>query len=67
MTDINNVVDAVKHLNQVWKSCNGKNTANWRVSKEAYDILFDVDLAIANLIDKVGEAVKAITVNSIYK
>lgn len=64
MIDVKVMVDAAKQLNQTWKSncCNGES-----VPREMYDCMNDVDVAIANLIDKIGNISKAITVNDIYK
>ena len=64
MTDIKIMVDAARQLNQTWKMSNGLATDN--VPNDVYNALCEVDEAITNLIDKIGEATKTITLCSIY-
>lgn len=64
MTDIKIMVDAARHLNQTWKMSNGLATDN--VPNDVYNALCEVDEAVTNLIDKIGEATKTITLCSIY-
>ena len=64
MTDIKLMVDAARQLNQTWKMSNGLATDN--VPNDVYNALCEVDEAITNLIDKIGEATKTITLCSIY-
>lgn len=66
MTDIKLMVDAARQLNQTWKmSSNDLETGN--IPNDVYNALCEVDEAVINLIDKVGEATKIITLSSIYK
>lgn len=66
MTDIKLMVDAARQLNQTWKmSSNGLETGN--IPNDVYNALCEVDEAVTNLIDKVGEAIKIFTLSSIYK
>lgn len=66
MTDIKLMVDAARQLNQTWKTCsNGLEMDN--IPNDVYNALCEVDEAVTNLIDKVGEATKIITLSSIYK
>ena len=64
MTDIKIMVDAARQLNQIWKMSNGLATDN--VPNDVYNALCEVDEAVTNLIDKIGEATKTITLCSIY-
>lgn len=64
MTDIKLMVDAARQLNQTWKMSNGLATDN--VPNDVYNALCEVDEAVTNLIDKIGEATKTITLCSIY-
>lgn len=64
MTDIKIMVDAARQLNQTWKMSNGLATDN--VPNDVYNALCEVDEAVTNLIDKIGEATKTITLCSIY-
>lgn len=64
MTDIKIMVDAARQLNQTWKMSNGLATDN--VPNDVYNALCEVDEAVTNLIDKIGEATKSITLCSIY-
>lgn len=60
------MVDAARQLNQTWKmSSNDLETGN--IPNDVYNALCEVDEAVTNLIDKVGEATKIITLSSIYK
>ena len=66
MTDLKNMVDAARQLNQTWKMCsNGMDSEN--IPNDVYNALCEVDEAIINLIDKIGETSKAITLSSIFK
>lgn len=66
MTDIKLMVDAARQLNQTWKmSSNGLETTD--IPNDVYNALCEVDEAVTNLNDKIGEAAKIITLNSIYK
>ena len=66
MTDIKLMVDAARQLNQTWKmTSNGLETNN--IPNDVYNALCGVDEAVTNLIDKIGEAAKIITLSSIYK
>lgn len=66
MTDIKLMVDAARQLNQTWKmTSNGLETNN--IPNDVYNALCGVDEAVTNLIDKIGEATKIITLISIYK
>ena len=54
------MVDAARQLNQTWKmSSNGLEMDN--VPNDVYNALCEVDEAVTNLIDKIGEATKIIT------
>ena len=64
MTDIKIMVDAARQLNQTWKMSNGLATDN--VPNDVYNALCEVDEVVTNLIDKIGEATKTITLCSIY-
>lgn len=64
MTDIKIMVDAARQLNQTWKMSNNLVTDN--VPNDVYNALCGVDEAVTNLIDKIGEATKTITLCSIY-
>ena len=60
------MVDAARQLNQTWKmSSNGLETTD--IPNDVYNALCEVDEAVTNLNDKIGEAAKIITLNSIYK
>lgn len=65
MTDIKIMVDAARQLNQTWKTCSGLETPD--VPNDVYNALCGVDEAVTNLIDKIGEATKIITLSDIYK
>ena len=66
MTDIKLMVDAARQPNQTWKmSSNGLETDN--IPNDVYNALWGFDKAVTNLIDKIGEATKIITLSSIYK
>ena len=66
MMDLNNMVEAVRQLNQTWKlSSNGFETE--QIPNDVYNAMCDVDEAITNLIEKVGEGVKVLTLNKIFK
>lgn len=65
MTDIKLMVDAARQLNQTWKMTNDLETDN--IPNDVYNALCEVDEAVTNLIDKIGEATKIITLSSIYK
>ena len=66
MTDIKLMVDAARQLNQTWKTCsNGLETEN--IPNDVYNALCGVDEAVTNLIDKIGDAAKIITLSCIYK
>ena len=66
MTDIKLMVDAARQLNQTWKmSSNGLETTD--IPNDVYNSLCEVDDDVTNLIDKIGEATKIITLSSIYK
>lgn len=66
MTDINMMVDAARQLNQTWKICSsGIKKSN--TSNDIYNALFGVDEAVNNLIDKIADATKTITLSDIYK
>lgn len=66
MTDLKIMVDAVRQLNQTWKlSSNGFETE--QIPNDVYNAMCDVDEAITNLIEKVGEGVKVLTLNKIFK
>ena len=63
MTDIKFMVDAARQLNQVWASHNKmSDTPN-----DVYNALCDVDEAVTNLIDKIGEAMKVIAISEMFK
>lgn len=64
MTNLSSMVEAVRQLNQTWKSCN--NLENERIPNEVYYALCDIDEAINNLIEKVGDGARLITTNSIF-
>lgn len=64
MTDIKIMVDAARQLNQTWKMCSGLETPD--VPNDVYNALCGVDEAVTNLIDKIGEATKIITLSDIY-
>ena len=66
MTDIKLMVDTARQLNQTWKmTSNGLETDN--NPNDVYKALCEVDEAVTNLIDKISEATKIITLSSIYK
>lgn len=66
MADIKIMVEATRQLNQAWKNiCN--NLEKEAVSSNLYDALYEVDEAVGDLIEKVGEAAKIITIGSIKK
>ena len=46
-------------------SSNGLETTD--IPNDVYNALCEVDEAVTNLIDKIGEATKIITLSSIYK
>lgn len=53
------MVDAARQLNQTWKmSSNGLEMDN--VPNDVYNALCEVDEAVTNLIDKIGEATKSL-------
>ena len=65
MTDIKLMVDAARQLNQTWKmSSNDLEMTN--IPNDVCNALCEVDEAVTNLIDKIGEAAKTITLSSIY-
>lgn len=65
MTDLKIMVDAVRQLNQAWKSSsNGLETE--QIPNDVYNAMCEVDEAVTNLIEKVGNGVKALTLNKIY-
>ena len=66
MTDIKLMVDAARQLNQTWKMTSNDLETN-NIPNDVYNALCGVDEAVTNLIDKIGEAIKIITLSSIYK
>lgn len=59
------MVDAARQLNQTWiMSSNNLEMTN--IPNDVYNALCEVDEAVTNLIDKIGEAAKTITLSSIY-
>lgn len=66
MTDIKIMIEATRQLKQAWKStcCDVKGEA---ITNELYDALCEVDEAVGNLIEKVGDATKTIVIGSINK
>lgn len=66
MTDIKIMVNAVRQLNQTWRTCSsGLETSD--IPNDVYNALCGVDEAVTNLIDKIGEATKTITLSDICK
>lgn len=63
MTDIKIMVEAVRQLNRVWSSYK----RNEEVANDVYNALCDIDEAVTNLVEKVGEAVRTITIYEIFK
>ncbi len=66
MTDLKIMVDAVRQLNQTWK-LNSKELETEQIPNDVYNAMCEVDEAITNLIEKVGEGMKALTLNEIFK
>lgn len=66
MTDIKIMIEATRQLKQAWEStcCDVKGEA---INNELYDALCEVDEAVGNLIEKVGDATKTIVIGSINK
>lgn len=66
MTDIKIMIEATRQLKQAWEStcCDVKGEA---ITNELYDALCEVDGAVGNLIEKVGDATKTIVIGSINK
>jgi hypothetical protein len=66
MTDIKIMIEATRQLKQAWEStcCDVKGEA---ITNELYDALCEVDEAVGNLIEKVGDATKTIVIGSINK
>ena len=60
------MVDAARQLNQTWKTCSG-NLENDVTPNDVYNALCEVDEAVTNLIDKIGDAVKSIAVSEMFK
>ena len=56
------MVEAARQLNQAWVSYNFDETTN-----DVYNALCDIDEAVANLIEKIGEAMKAIATSEMLK
>ncbi len=66
MTDLKIMVDAVRQLNQTWKLVsNGLETE--QIPNDVYNAMCEVDEAVTNLIDKVGDGVRTITLNHIFE
>lgn len=55
MDDMKEVLDAVKHLNQVWAAFSKKQT---NLSSDIYSIFCNVEDAVLNLNQKIGTACK---------
>ena len=66
MTDIKIMIEATRQLKQAWERtcCDVKGEA---ITNELYDALCEVDEAVGNLIEKVGDATKTIVIGSINK
>lgn len=65
MTDLKIMVDAVRQLNQTWKLVsNGLETE--QIPNDVYNAMCEVDEAVTNLIGKVGDGVRTITLNHIF-
>lgn len=66
MTDIKIMIEATRQLKQAWEStcCDVKGEA---ITNELYDALCEVDEAVGNLIEKVGDATKTIVIGSVNK
>lgn len=66
MTDIKIMIEATRQLKQAWEStcCDVKGEA---ITNELYDALCEVDEAVGNLIEKVGDATKTIVIGSINR
>ncbi len=66
MIDIKIILDSTRQLKQSWKStCDIIESETF--SSELYDVLCEVDEAIGNLIEKVGDATKTIAISSINR
>ena len=66
MTDIKIMIEATRQLKQSWKSTCG-NIDRDAIANELYDALCEVDEAVGNLIEKVGDAAKDIAISSINR
>ena len=66
MTDIKIMIEATRQLKQAWKSTCG-NIEREAIASELYDALCEVDEAVGNLVEKVGEATKTIVTSSINR
>lgn len=66
MTDIKIMIEATRQLKQAWKNtCS--DVKGEAITNELYDALCEVDEAVGNLIEKVGDATKTIVIGSINK
>lgn len=66
MTDIKIMIDAARQLNQTWK-LSSDYLEKENIPNDVYNALCDVDEAVTNLIDKIGDAVKIITISNIFQ
>lgn len=66
MIDVKIIIGTTRQLKQAWKSTCG-NIEREAIASDLYDVLCEVDEAVGNLVEKVGEATKIIVIDSINK
>lgn len=66
MIDLKKMIEAEKQLNQVWEK-ELQNIESKKIPNDIYNALYEVDEAISNLTEKVGEIAKVILISSIRK
>lgn len=64
MMDINKMIELAKQFNKAWDECCG-DADNGRYPTELYNAICDVDKAMANLVEKMGQCAKACVMASI--
>lgn len=65
MDDMKEMLDAVKHLNQVWAALSD-NVESKDYTSEIYNAMCEIDEAVIYLVEKVGLCIKAEAICSMY-
>lgn len=63
MIDIKIAIEKARQLNQAWKSISSDLDKD-NIPSDLYEALCDIDESVSNIIEKLGEAVKIMVINS---